>query len=182
MKRSKLTPVVAILLAATISFSSCIGSFKLSNKLLSWNHTIGGKFVNEVVFFAFWILPVYEIAILADVLVLNSIEFWSGNNPVADGKIQKVKAENGDQYLVKRTKDGYKVVNTTQKVTVTLRFDEASQTWSAIAGDKETKFMTMLENNKVLIYLPEGETMEVELNAEGIASIQQAVGYNFAAR
>ena len=36
------------------------------------------KFVNELVFFAFWILPVYEVSGLADLLVLNSIEFWSG--------------------------------------------------------------------------------------------------------
>ena len=35
-------------------------------------------------FIAFWIVPVYEISALADVLVINSIEFWSGSNPVAD--------------------------------------------------------------------------------------------------
>ena len=29
------------------------------------------------------IVPVYEIAYLADALVLNSIEFWSGSNPTA---------------------------------------------------------------------------------------------------
>ena len=66
-------------------FSSCIGSFSLTNKLLAWNKTVGNKFVNELVFFAFWVLPVYEVSALADVLVLNSIEFWSGGNPVAKG-------------------------------------------------------------------------------------------------
>jgi hypothetical protein len=34
------------------------------------------------VFLGMVILPVYELATLADVLVLNSIEFWTGNNPV----------------------------------------------------------------------------------------------------
>ena len=69
--------VAAILLAGTsLVFTSCIGSFGLTNKVLSWNRNIGSKFVNELVFLAFWILPVYEVTALADVLVINSIEFW----------------------------------------------------------------------------------------------------------
>ena len=75
---------MATTLASSVLFSSCIGSFGLTNKLLDWNRNIDSKFVNELVFVAFWIVPVYEISALADILVLNSIEFWSGNNPVAD--------------------------------------------------------------------------------------------------
>lgn len=51
--------------------------FSLTNKLLTWNRQVGSKFVNELVFFALWILPVYEVSGLADLLVLNSIEFWA---------------------------------------------------------------------------------------------------------
>ena len=54
------------MLAGSFLFSSCIGSFALSNKVLSWNQQIGNKFVNEIVFFGFWILPVYEITIKDD--------------------------------------------------------------------------------------------------------------------
>ena len=79
-------------------FSSCIGSFSLTNKLLAWNKTVGNKFVNELVFFAFWVLPVYEVSALADVLVLNSIEFWSGGNPVAKGT-KVIEGQEG-RYLV----------------------------------------------------------------------------------
>ena len=42
--------------------------------MLEWNDQIGGKFVNELVFIAFWILPVYELSAMADILVINSIE------------------------------------------------------------------------------------------------------------
>ena len=84
MRKKSLTLLVATTLASSVLFSSCIGSFGLTNKLLSWNSNIDSKFVNELVFIAFWIVPVYEISALADVLVLNSIEFWSGSNPVAD--------------------------------------------------------------------------------------------------
>ena len=78
MKRKYLSVALILTVAASISLSSCIGSFQLTNKVLAWNQQVGDKFVNELVFFAFWILPVYEITGIADLLVINSIEFWSG--------------------------------------------------------------------------------------------------------
>ena len=103
MKKKSLTLAVAATLAASMTFSSCIGSFGLTNKLLSWNQSINSKFVNELVFIAFHIIPVYEITILSDILVLNSIEFWSGNSPVADaGKTQNVKLKTESTPLKRR--------------------------------------------------------------------------------
>ena len=171
--------MVAVL-CGSILFSSCIGSFKLFNNLKAWNQTVGSKFANEVVFFCFWVLPVYEVSLLADVLVLNSIEFWSGKNPIsASNKVQKIKGENGEEYLVKRTRNGYRIVNTDRKVAVNLKFDEQTQTWSAVSKNKETKFMTFLEDNKVKIYLPKGKTMEVTLDEPGVMAFREAVRYNY---
>ena len=75
MKRGKLT-LVAVVLSGSLLFSSCVGSFSLFNRLSSWNQSVGNKFVNELVFLAFNIVPVYGVAYLADALVINSIEFW----------------------------------------------------------------------------------------------------------
>ena len=69
--------------SGTILFSSCVGSFGLFNRISSWNQSVGNKFVNELVFLALNIVPVYGVAYLADALVINSIEFWSGSNPMA---------------------------------------------------------------------------------------------------
>ena len=104
MKKNKLNMALAITLAATLCFSSCIGSFKLTNKVLSWNEGIGNKFVNELVFIAFHIIPVYELTVAADAIILNSIEFWSGENIIAKSSTKEVKGENGDIYLVKTDK------------------------------------------------------------------------------
>ena len=71
MKKKSLTLLLATTVASSILFSSCIGSFGLTNKLLTWNRSIDSKFVNELVFIAFWIVPVYEISALADVLVIQ---------------------------------------------------------------------------------------------------------------
>ena len=61
MRKGFFKALMALVIAGSLSLSSCIGSFGLSNKVLDWNNQIGGKFVNEVVFIAFWILPVYEL-------------------------------------------------------------------------------------------------------------------------
>ena len=60
MKKKTITVAVALCLSAAMLMPSCIGSFALTNKVLDWNRQVGNKFVNELVFFAFWILPVYE--------------------------------------------------------------------------------------------------------------------------
>ena len=73
MKRGKLT-LVAVVLSGSLLFSSCVGSFGLFNRLSSWNQSVGNKFVNELVFLAFNIVPVYGVAYLADALVINSID------------------------------------------------------------------------------------------------------------
>ena len=66
MKKNKLNMVVAIALCVSLGLSSCIGSFKLTNKVLGWNEGVGNKFVNELVFIAFHIIPVYELTVVAD--------------------------------------------------------------------------------------------------------------------
>ena len=94
MNKKSFTVLVAAILAGSTLFTSCIGSFGLTNKLLTWNRSIDSKFVNELVFVAFWIIPVYEISALADLLVINAIEFWSGSNPMADvGSVKTVEGK-----------------------------------------------------------------------------------------
>ncbi len=100
MKKNRFIPVMAIALSTTMLFSSCVGSFGLFNRIASWNQTVGNKFVNELVFLALNIVPVYGVAYLADALVINSIEFWSGSNPMANaGDVKKVKGNNGDHMV-----------------------------------------------------------------------------------
>ena len=70
-----------LLLCATMLFSSCIGSFRLTNKLKDWNESIGDKWVNELVFLAMHIIPVYEVSIFVDAVVLKDVK-----NSVSDKK------------------------------------------------------------------------------------------------
>ena len=94
MKKYKIAVAAILLAGSSMAFTSCIGSFAMTNKVLSWNKQVGNKFVNELVFFAFWILPVYEVTSIADLLVINSIEFWSGTNPMT-ASVKAVDTDHG---------------------------------------------------------------------------------------
>ncbi len=171
MKKKYFTVAVVLALAGSLLSSSCIGSFALSNKLLAWNKQVGSKFVNELVFFAFWILPVYEVSVLADVLVLNSIEFWSGNNPVARGT--KVIDGQDGRYLVECDGKGYTITSENDKSVVRLDFEEEDNSWSINLNGESHKFMTFIDDTHVKMITPEGDYQVVELSQAGVYAYQQ---------
>lgn len=174
MKKNKLNVALAITLAATLCFSSCIGSFRLTNKVLGWNENLGNKFVNELVFIAFHIIPVYELTTLADLIVLNSIEFWSGSNIIAQSSTQEIQGENGDIYLVKSDKDGYTITNTADNSTIGFVFDSNDNSWSVSANGETTKFMTFVDENHVQLPGIDGNDMIIELSQAGVMAYQEA--------
>jgi hypothetical protein len=77
------TLTLAVAAAALAGSSACFGSFNLTRKLYTFNQSVSpDKWVQEIVFLAFAVIPVYEVVGLLDVLILNSSEFWTGDNPV----------------------------------------------------------------------------------------------------
>ncbi|MBI2884655.1 MAG: DUF3332 family protein [Candidatus Omnitrophica bacterium] len=81
--RSRTTGRLAVGMAAALLVSGCYGPFQLTKRLHSWNGSVGDKWENEIVFLIMVIIPVYDIAVLGDALVFNTIEFWTGDNPMA---------------------------------------------------------------------------------------------------
>lgn len=169
--RTKIAVALVLSVAALMPLESCIGSFALTKKLLTWNNQVGDKFVNELVFVAFCIVPVYEIAALADVLVINSIEFWTGENPamaqekIIDGKDAR--------YLVKSDSNGYTITNLNDKSVVRLNFDAAEKSWSVEHDGVETTFMTFVDDSHVKMITPTGDFTTVELSEQGLMAYQQ---------
>lgn len=181
MRKKNVTLLVAATLAGSMMFTSCIGSFGLTNKLLSWNRSIDSKFVNEFVFIVFHIVPVYEISCIADILVLNSIEFWSGSNPVADvGTVKTIDTENG-VYTVETKADGYHIEKEGEEdAAVDLVYDAAESTWNVKANGEEHKLLKYEGEKDVVMYLPDGQEMNVELSQAGVLAFQQvAQGYAY---
>lgn len=180
MKKRYLPVAIALVLTGSIISTSCIGSFALTNKLLSWNKQVGNKFVNELVFFAFWVIPVYEVSCLADVLVINSIEFWSGDNPVASGK--KVIDGKDGRYIVECDGNGYTITSENDKSVVRLDFDKEDQTWSvAVPGGDSYELMTFIDETHVAMPTPDGTRSIVELSDNGLMAYRDMVTANLMA-
>jgi hypothetical protein len=76
--------VAVTLLAGFVPLGgACFGSFHLTQKVLGFNKSVSpNKWVRWFVFLGLTIIPVYEFASLADVFFANSIEFWTGKNPI----------------------------------------------------------------------------------------------------
>mgnify|MGYP003044807877 CR=1 FL=1 len=179
MKKNRLTLVAAIFLSGTILFSSCVGSFGLFNRISSWNQSIGTKFVNELVFLAFNIVPVYGVAYLADALVINSIEFWSGSNPMANvGDVKKVKGENGN-YMVKTLENGYSITKEGETASMDLIYNKEANTWNVVANGESAELVKMNNDGTADLFLPNGENMNVTLDAQGMLAARQATMTNF---
>ena len=175
--KNRLVTVLCTMLSVSILSTSCIGSFPLFHKIHSWNEGVSdNKFVNELVFICFHIIPVYEVCYLADGLIFNSIEFWSGKSPIAKaGEKKTLKGNNGDVYCVTTTKNGYKIVDETKDEAFNLNFDENTQTWSAEINGSSYKLATMNEDGTITMNLRNGETLTVNPNMQGIDMARNAV-------
>ncbi|MDE7407430.1 MAG: DUF3332 domain-containing protein [Muribaculaceae bacterium] len=169
MRKLTLTVAAVLVLSTSVLSSSCIGSFGLFNKVLSWNKQISGKFENEIVFLALWILPVYEVTLLADVVVINSIEFWSGTNPVTASTTKTVKGETGT-YLVTNDANGYNVTNSATGETVRFDFNADERSWSLVTEDgRNIEFMTYVDDTHVRVPAGvDGTYTTVELSRDGL--------------
>jgi hypothetical protein len=141
--------IFALVLAGmVISHTGCFGEFGLTRKVYTFNQNAGGKFVNQLVFWGLLIIPVYEVASVLDLVIFNTIEFWTGSNPVAmapcetevqyatvDGRQFKMTAQQNYFCVEELTADGYQMRNE-------FRFNADSNELSISNGSESRVFAT----------------------------------------
>ena len=174
MRKKKLIVATVVALSASMMMQSCIGSFALYNKVKAWNDQVGDKFVNELVFVAMWILPVYELSFAADIFILNSIEFWSGTNP-ALAQTQVIDGKDA-QYLVARNESGYTITNKKTKQVTRFNFNAKDNSWSLENNGQEVKLFTFVDDTHVDMLTRDGSYKTIELSQPGVLAYQQLVG------
>lgn len=77
--------LLPFVLAAGLTCSSCLGPNNLYNSVSNWNAELSEQdWVNEVVYLGLTIIFVYPICLAADVLVINTVGYWSGDYWVKD--------------------------------------------------------------------------------------------------
>jgi hypothetical protein len=167
--------VAVYALCGSMFLSSCVGSFGLFNRLSSWNQNVSNKFVNELVFLALNIVPVYGIAYLADAVVINSIEFWSGSNPMANaGDVKQIKGNNGN-YMVETLENGYNITKEGEQASMQLIYNSDDNTWNVQANGESEKLIQMNSDDTATLFLPNGRTTTVTLDANGMLAAHQLV-------
>ena len=179
MRKKQLIVATVVALSASMMMQSCIGSFALYNKVKDWNDHVGNKFVNEVVFVAMWILPVYELSFVADLFILNSIEFWSGTNP-ALAQTQVIDGKDA-QYLVASNEHGYTITNLKTKQETRFNFNAQDNSWSLENNGQEVKLFCYVDDTHVNVLTRDGSYTTVELSEPGVLAYQQLVGIGGAA-
>jgi len=175
MRKKHLVLATVVALSASMMMQSCIGSFALFNKVKNWNDHVGDKFVNEIVFVAMWVLPVYELCFVADLFILNSIEFWSGENPALTSEVKVVDGKDA-KYLVARNEGGYTITNMTTKQVTRFNFNAEDNSWSLENNGQEVKLFTFVDDTHVDVITRDGSYTRVELSQPGVLAYQELVG------
>ena len=80
IKKILISAVLATYMTVSVG---CYGSFTLTKKIYDWNGSLGSKWAQTGIMWAFMIIPVYEVCTFIDAVVLNMIEFWTSSNPLA---------------------------------------------------------------------------------------------------
>lgn len=69
--------------ALTLGATGCLGPNHAYNGLTNWNAEVSDQdWVNELLYLGMTIIPIYAITLAADGLVINTIDYWSGENPM----------------------------------------------------------------------------------------------------
>ena len=177
--------VAVCLMAGSFLFSSCmVGSWGLFNKYADWQtHMTSNKFVNAVVGFVLGAVC-YPVSSLVDALVLNTIEFWTGDNPVASniGKTQSVMGQDGRLYAVKTLKNGYEVTDPNGVVTL-FTYNKKENSWSMSQNGLTKEIFRFNEDGKSIKVTMNGEERDFALNEQGVIDAEYAAttGLYFAA-
>lgn len=160
----KLTSVALIVVLLAIGLSGCFGNFAATRKVYDFNKSFGDKWMNQIMFWVLAAVPVYEFAGIADVLLFNTVEFWTGNNPIAmaDGEeVIKYASENGKDLKITIRKNQIHVedlANPDQELD--LQYKPFEKSWYYQSAEGPVKIAT-ISQDQASIFRPNGKTMTI---------------------
>ena len=175
MKKISLS-AACVLLAGSFLCSSCIGSFSLFNGYEKWQcNMTSNKYVNGIV--GLILQPIVGgVCLFVDAVVLNTIEFWTGSNPMAVNKVQTVKGQDGRYYAVKTLKNGYEVKAPNGEVTHFIH-DSKTESWSISQNGVTKEIIRFNADGTIQASLQNGEKLTVSNDQAGMQKVREAV-YN----
>ncbi len=133
--------ICTILLAVT----GCTGPFALTKKVHAWQTGFDNKWVDEVAFLGCAYLPVYGLAALGDAIIFNSVEFWTGDNPMDSVDISK----DGTNIKMTHRADGSILI---ESETGDCVLEKSAEGVSALDAEGNVLYSATTDNGKVRVY------------------------------
>ena len=169
MKRiTRLISVALLAVFIIVGVFGCYGNMSLTKKVNQFNGSVGDKYVQSIVNWAFWICPVYEISMFLDYVLFNTIEFWTGSNPLAmnEGEhvIKYAESPNGE-YKFEISQNQIIIsqpANSTNKEDIVLTFDPVNNSWF-MNSDGVSQQIGYLEGDQLKLVSPSGEELSINL-------------------
>ena len=132
MKKSIVILLVIVTFCTTLS--GCFGKFSLTRKVYEANSEVNNKFGRSLVTWAFVIIPVYGISALLDFAIFNTIEFWSGRNPVAQGEKDFEYVQGDETFRIHAKKQDTSIVYTIDRFAGLRHADTRTIEWNLVTG------------------------------------------------
>ena len=175
MKKISLS-AACVLLAGSLMCSSCIGSFSLFNGYEKWQcNMTSNKYVNGIV--GLILQPIVGgICLTVDAVVLNTIEFWTGSNPLAANQVKTVMGQDGRYYAIKTLKNGYEVKSPTGEKTLFIH-NANNDSWSMTQNGVTKEIIRFNADGTIQATLQNGEKLNVSNDEAGVMQVREAV-YN----
>lgn len=160
----KLTSIVMLVVLFTVGLSGCFGNFAATRKVYDFNKNFGDKWMNEVLFLVLNFIPVYNFAAAADVIIFNTVEFWTGTNPIAMAP--------GEEVIKYASQDGkdFKITISQNKVIMEdvqnpgqeleLSYKPLEKSWYYMSAEGPVK-IAELSADSATFYRPNGKTLTV---------------------
>ena len=138
MKRKLLNLMVLVVIAA--SLQGCYGKFALTRKVYALNGQVQDKFLRSGLTWVFLIVPVYGLAGFVDFVAFNTIEFWSGRNPVVEAEKDFRYVDGADRYDIHAIKRGDDVKYTITHYNMDSYVDSLQVDWNKAQDTATSRF------------------------------------------
>ena len=169
----RLVITLLVLIGMAPLMTGCYGNFPITRYIYKANGNVtNSRLVHTIVFWAFVIIPVYEIGFLGDAFVFNLIEFWTGKAPLEPvatidregNTVALAPAENGRDAILTVSRDG--------RVLTQERFIRVSDTAFEVrdAQGKLNGKVIRSGDGDILLADADGRTIRT-LSAESIAAL-----------
>jgi hypothetical protein len=145
-----------------LATAGCIGRFELTRKVYQFNREVdSNKWIQWLAFLVLNVVPVYGFAVMIDAIFANSVEFWTGENPVnagIDGATKVVYGAGGEIVRLTRLAPGVVDVDLTEP------------------DGTETEVTVVLEHEAIAAYNREGLLLARVGDRDGIPALLEGAG------